>query len=101
MQCAYAAADVFVTPSICFDTFGLVNLEAMRYAKPVVASCFGGLPEVVVDGETGFIENPFDVQAFSDRLRILLDQPDGAVPSLSQRVERRTGSSVKELFARS
>ena len=33
--------------------------------------------------------------------KILLDQPDGAVPSLSQRVERRTGSSVKELFARS
>lgn len=78
LQCAYAAADIFVTPSICFDTFGLVNLEAMRYAKPVVASCYGGLPEVVIDGETGFIENPFDVRAFSDRLRILLAEPERA-----------------------
>jgi hypothetical protein len=38
LACAYAATDVFVTPSICFDTFGLVNLEAMEHSRPVVAT---------------------------------------------------------------
>lgn len=72
LQCAYAATDVFVTPSICFDTFGMVNLEAMEHSKPVVATVFGGSPEVVVDGETGFIRNPFDVEAFSEAIARLL-----------------------------
>jgi len=72
LQQAYAATDVFVTPSICFDTFGLVNLEAMEHRKPVVATCFGGSREVVLDGETGFIENPFDVPAFAERIARLL-----------------------------
>ncbi|MEZ6013845.1 MAG: glycosyltransferase family 4 protein [Planctomycetota bacterium] len=72
---AYAATDVFVTPSICFDTFGLVNLEAMEHAKPVVATSFGGSREVVLHGETGFIENPFDVAAFAGWIRRLLVEP--------------------------
>lgn len=72
---AYAASDVLVTPSICFDTFGLVNLEAMQYRRPVVATGFGGSPEVVQDGVTGFIANPFDVEGFSGRIARLLDDP--------------------------
>jgi glycosyltransferase involved in cell wall biosynthesis len=75
LQCAYAATDVFVTPSICFDTFGMVNLEAMEHSKPVVATAFGGSPEVVQDGVTGFIENPFDVPAFAGRIAELLKDP--------------------------
>jgi glycosyltransferase involved in cell wall biosynthesis len=67
---------VFVTPSICFDTFGLVNLEAMEHAKPVVATSFGGSPEVVQDGVTGFVANPFDLGAFSDAIARLLADPD-------------------------
>lgn len=72
LAAAYSATDVFVTPSICFDTFGLVNLEAMEHEKPVVATCFGGSPEVVLDGVTGFVANPFDVAAFAARIRALL-----------------------------
>jgi glycosyltransferase involved in cell wall biosynthesis len=75
LQCAYAATDVFVTPSICFDTFGLVNLEAMEHGKPVVATAFGGSREVVLDGITGFVENPFDVEAYSRRIAELLADP--------------------------
>jgi glycosyltransferase involved in cell wall biosynthesis len=69
---AYAAMDVLVTPSICFDTFGLVNLEAMEHGKPVVATSFGGSREVVVHGETGYIENPFDVAAYAGWIERLL-----------------------------
>jgi len=75
LRAAYAATDVFATPSICFDTFGLVNLEAMGHRKPVVATLFGGSPEVIQDGVTGFVENPFDVPAFAGRVAELLRDP--------------------------
>ncbi|MEZ6004622.1 MAG: glycosyltransferase family 4 protein [Planctomycetota bacterium] len=75
LQRAYAATDIFVTPSICFDTFGLVNLEAMQHAKPVVATVFGGSKEVVLHGETGFIANPFDIGTFAGHLAELLEDP--------------------------
>ncbi len=75
LQAAYAATDVFVTPSICFDTFGMVNLEAMEHAKPVVATVFGGSPEVVEDGRTGFLANPFDLEGFAGRIAQLLQEP--------------------------
>lgn len=78
LQCAYAATDVSVLPSICFDTFGLVNLEAMEHRKPVVATVFGGSQEVVQDGDTGFIANPFDVEAYAGRIAELLRDPDQA-----------------------
>ena len=72
---AYAITDVFVTPSLCFDTFGLVNLEAMEQSKPVVATTFGGSREVVEDGVSGYIENPFDVEAYAERIAGLLRDP--------------------------
>lgn len=78
LQAALRAVDVFVTPSICFDTFGMVNLEAMEHQKPVVATVFGGSPEVVVDGETGWIRNPFEVEAFSQAIADLLSEPSRA-----------------------
>jgi glycosyltransferase involved in cell wall biosynthesis len=76
LQKALAAVDVFVTPSICFDTFGMVNLEAMEHGKPVVATAFGGSPEVVEDGVTGFVRNPFDVEGSSEAIARLLDDPE-------------------------
>jgi spore coat protein SA len=73
---AYAATDVFATPSLCFDTFGMVNLEAMEFGRPVVATSFGGSREVIEDGVTGFVENPFDVPAFAEKIARLLRDPD-------------------------
>lgn len=75
LRLAYAAMDVLATPSICFDTFGLVNLEAMEHGKPVVATSFGGSREVVLHGETGYIENPFDVAAYAAWIGKLLEDP--------------------------
>ena len=45
---------MFVCPSI-YEPFGIINLEAMACETPVVASAVGGIQEVVVDGETGFL----------------------------------------------
>jgi starch synthase len=50
----YSHAALFVCPSV-YEPFGIINLEAMACARPVVASAVGGIPEVVVDGETGVL----------------------------------------------
>jgi len=50
----YSHASVFVCPSI-YEPFGIINLEAMACETAVVASAVGGIKEVVVDGETGFL----------------------------------------------
>jgi len=62
----YSHAGVFVCPSI-YEPFGIINLEAMACGRAVVASAVGGIPEVVVHGETGYLipveqmrESPFE-----------------------------------------
>ncbi len=47
-------AAVFVCPSV-YEPFGLINVEAMACQLPVVASATGGIPEIVVDGQTGYL----------------------------------------------
>jgi len=54
------------------ELLGLVALEAMASGTPVVASRLGGLAEVVVDGETGFLVPPGDTEALGDRLARLV-----------------------------
>lgn len=66
-------ADVFVMPSGS-ETFGLAALEAMACGVPVVASNIGGLPELVKDGDTGFLCPLNDIDAFANQIEtILLD----------------------------
>jgi len=50
----YAGASVFCCPSI-YEPFGITNLEAMSAGTPVVATRTGGIPEIVVEGETGYL----------------------------------------------
>ena len=50
----YSHARVFCCPSV-YEPFGIINLEAMACSAPVVASATGGILEVVVDGQTGFL----------------------------------------------
>jgi alpha-maltose-1-phosphate synthase len=76
----HSSAAAFVCPSI-YEPFGLVNLEAMACETAVVASRVGGIPEIVVDGETGYLVDydPANPEAFitalADRVEQLLADP--------------------------
>ena len=65
------AADLFLLPSTT-ESFGLGALEAMACGVPVVASRVGGLPEVVVDGETGALLPPDDIEGMAQSAIALL-----------------------------
>ena len=85
----YSHAAVFCCPSI-YEPFGIINLEAMACETAVVASAVGGIKEVVVDGETGFLvpldqmtESPFEpkdpeqfARDLAAKINQLMAQPD-------------------------
>jgi glycosyltransferase involved in cell wall biosynthesis len=99
----HRGAAVFVLPTVKDDCYGrhfaisellgLSVLEAMASGTPVVASRLDGLPEVVRDGETGFLVTPGDVDELRDRLAQLLGDP-----ALAARMGRRGRELVLERF---
>ena len=70
-----AGADVCVVPSLWQEAFGLAALEPMARSVAVVATRVGGIPEVVVDGETGILVSPGDEAAMTKALNSLLANP--------------------------
>lgn len=73
----YATAAVLAHPTLR-EAFGLVLLEAMAFALPVVASGIEAIPEVVEAGETGLLVPPGDAAALAGALGALLDDPPRA-----------------------
>ena len=88
LRIIYSHATVFATPSL-YEPFGIINLEAMACGTPVVGSAVGGIPEIIVEGETGFLielehksptdfspKNPEEFQSnFAEKLNVLLTNP--------------------------
>ncbi|MBM4435964.1 MAG: glycosyltransferase family 4 protein [Actinobacteria bacterium] len=72
---AYAAATVTLAVSTYPDPFNLTLIESMAAGTPVIASAFGAGPEVVPDGEVGFVVNPHDTPALADRMDLVLASP--------------------------
>ena len=70
-------ATAFVCPSL-YEPLGIVNLEAMGCATAVVASRVGGIPEVVVDGQTGTLVPPDDPAALAEAVNALVRDQDQA-----------------------
>jgi glycosyltransferase involved in cell wall biosynthesis len=74
---AYSRADVFCFPTFySAETFPVVAIEAMMFSLPVVATNWRGLPDIVVDGETGFLVPPKDAKSIAERLEHLISDPD-------------------------
>ncbi len=102
----YSHASVFCCPSI-YEPFGIINLEAMACETAVVATAVGGIKEVVVDGETGFLvpidqmnESPFeprDPEKFARDLAARINQLM-ADPALCEKFGRAGRKRAEEKF---
>ena len=94
----HSGASVFICPSI-YEPFGLVNLEAMACETAVVASRVGGIPEIVLDGETGYLVDydPKDVEAFTTALAARVEQLLGD-PALAARMGKAGRERVLRHF---
>jgi len=69
----YEQSDICVVPSVWREPFGLVAVEAMAAGLPVCASDIGGLRDIVVHGETGFLFPPGDGKKLAAKIERLLD----------------------------
>lgn len=70
----YPLIDILVRPSIA-ESFGNSLIEAMAFGKPVVATRVGGMPEAVIDGKTGVLVPPEDVDALAEAILMLARNP--------------------------
>ena len=86
-------ADLFVHPSYK-EGFGIVVVEAMIEAKPIIVSNAGALPEIIEDGVNGFLVNPFDANQWAKRVLMLIDNS-----SLSKEIGLMAEKVVKEKFS--
>ncbi len=103
----YSRAAVFCCPSI-YEPFGIINLEAMACETAVVASAVGGIKEVVVDGETGFLvpleqmkESPFEPlnpEKFARDLAARINQLM-ADPTLREKFGKAARKRAQEKFS--
>jgi glycosyltransferase involved in cell wall biosynthesis len=71
----YAAADLLVWPA-CGEAYGMVLLEAQAAGTPVVAGAEGGVPDIVLPGETGLLVEPRRAEPFAAAIATLLADPD-------------------------
>lgn len=65
-----------VIPSICNENCPYSVLEAMEIGKPIVASRIGGIPELIADGENGYLYKADDINELKEKLTLLLDNDD-------------------------
>jgi glycosyltransferase involved in cell wall biosynthesis len=93
LHALYARADVFVHATR-FEGSSLVTLEAMAHGLPVVATRAGGIPDKVVEGETGWLVEPGDVAGLAERLGRM-----AAAPEAARDMGARGRARVRERFA--
>jgi glycosyltransferase involved in cell wall biosynthesis len=89
----YSIAQAAVFPTLADEAFGISICEAMACGLPVVASRVGGIPELVGDGDSGFLVQPGDPEELAEKIeRLMLDD------SLRRRMAARGAQVVQEQF---
>ncbi len=93
------AIDVLVVPTMIREAFGLVIIEAMAYGKPVVAFQSGGIGEIIVPGQTGYLVPQCDIDGLAIKVMHLLTNPILAVElgRAGQTLANRAFSLTKQL----
>jgi len=89
-----SACDVVIVPSVWGEGFGLAAVEAMALRRPVVAGATGGLVEIVIPHETGYLVTPNDPEALAEPLIELINNP-----SLAAFMGAKGRARVEEHFA--
>lgn len=69
-----AMSDIFIHPATK-EGFGLVVSEALNQETPVIGGNVGGIPKQIIDGETGFLVNPNDINIIANKIQYALDNP--------------------------
>jgi len=90
----FRSFDLFAIPSVEGDTIPQVLMQALAIGLPVVSTTVGSIPDVVIDGETGFVVPPRDGPALADRIIRLLDDP-----ALRARMGERGRSLVERCYS--
>jgi glycosyltransferase involved in cell wall biosynthesis len=73
----YSAVNLHVSPSFQ-ESFGQVGIEALACGTPVLGSRVGGIPEYVIEGETGLLAEPGNASDLADKLDWIVEHPDAA-----------------------
>lgn len=89
----YRTSDIVVVPSRWQEPLGLINLEAGACRKPVVATRSGGIPEIIRDGDNGYLVNIGDMDALCGKVAALIEDP-----TLRQRVGDAARTRVEADF---
>lgn len=69
-------SDVVVVPTLTPEPFPRAGVEAMSRGKPLIGSRVGGIPELIADGQTGFLVAPDEPEEIAEKLRTLDDRPE-------------------------
>ena len=80
-----------MTPSVWFQPFALIRLEALAHGLPVIASRIGSLPEMIEDGKTGLLFEAGNATDLAQKMRWVGEHPDEA---------QRMGQAAKLVFER-
>ena len=73
----FQSSDIFVFPTFYHnETFGIVNIEAMMFGLPVISTNEGGIPDIVKNGETGFIIENQNPNKLAEKIKWFIDNPE-------------------------
>ena len=93
-ELAFSQSDIFATPTYySSECFPLVLIEAMQYSLPVISTREGGIPDIIKDGETGYLVPQRDIHALADRIQKLIENP-----TLREKMGNAGRKRYEELF---
>jgi glycosyltransferase involved in cell wall biosynthesis len=96
LQEALAAGDVGILPSVWEEAYGYTGPEMLAAGMPVIGNARGGIPDYVIDGETGWLNHTNSGTELGDRMARLIEAP-GEVSALRARLREQRPPAVKSL----